>query len=363
MIIGVPKEIKAQESRVGLTPSSVRELVAQGHSVLVEREAGTAIGHSDEDYIAAGGRIAPSAKVVWSDASMIIKVKEPQPEEYSLLTESHILFTYLHLAANPELASALQKSRITALAYETVTDARRQLPLLTPMSEIAGRMAIQAAARCLELPQSGRGVLLGGVPGVRPASVTILGGGIVGTNAARMAVGLGAHVTVLDRSLSRLRYLDDIFQGRLHTLYSTQEAIEDQLKTSDVVVGAVLSPGAAAPKLVTRKHLTLMREGSVLVDVSIDQGGCFETSRPTTHADPSYVLDQVVHYCVSNIPGAVARTASDALNNATLPYISRLADDGLDALQEPGLNLGLNVYRGKITHPAVAEALKNGRSD
>lgn len=359
MIIGVPKEVKAQEARVGLTPAAARELVGQGHSVLIECGAGSAIGHSDEQYQAAGARTIDTAEAIWRDASLIIKVKEPQASEYGFLRENQILFTYLHLAAAPQLAKALQKSGTAALAYETVTDAQGHLPLLTPMSEIAGRMAVQAAARCLELPQGGRGVLLGGVPGVRPATVTILGGGVVGTNAARMAVGLGAEVSVLDRSLSRLRYLDDIFQGKLCTVYSTRETIEAQLQASDVVIGAVLSPGASAPKLVTREHLSLMRPDAVVVDVAIDQGGCFASSHPTTHADPTYIMDGIVHYCVSNIPGAVARTATDALNHATLPYISQLADRGLDALQEPGLNLGLNVYRGKIVHRAVAESLQD----
>lgn len=360
MIIGVPKEIKPQEARVGLTPAATRELVAQGHSVLIEREAGIATGHTDDAYHTAGARIIDTAEAIWRDASLIIKVKEPQASEYGFLRQNQTLFTYLHLAANPELAKALQKSGTTALAYETVTDAQGGLPLLTPMSEIAGRMAVQAAARCLELPQGGQGVLLGGIPGVSPATVTILGGGVVGTNAARMAVGLGANVTVLDRSLNRLRYLDDMFQGKLATVYSTKETIETQLQTSDVVIGAVLSPGASAPKLITREHLTMMRKGAVMVDVAIDQGGCFASSRPTTHAEPTYTVDGILHYCVSNIPGAVARTATDALNHATLPYISQLANKGLDALQEPGLNLGLNVYRGKITHPAVAESLRGG---
>jgi alanine dehydrogenase len=359
MLIGVPKEIKTQECRVGMTPAGVREAVRHGHVVLVETGAGAGIGLDDAVYEKAGARIASSADQVFAQAELIVKVKEPQPVECARLRSGQTLFTYLHLAPDPEQAKGLLASDCTAIAYETVTDLHGRLPLLAPMSEVAGRMAIQAGARCLEKPQGGSGTLLGGVPGVLPGRVTVLGGGVVGTSAARMAVGLGARATVLDRSLARLRELDDLFQGRLLTRYATLEAVEEEVLAADLTVGAVLVPGAATPKLVPRALLAAMKPGSVLVDVSIDQGGCFETSRPTTHADPTYIIDGVVHYCVANMPGAVARTSTFALNNATLPYLLQLADRGAIAAlrDDPHLRAGLNVHRGRITHPAVAAAL------
>lgn len=359
MLIGVPKEIKTHEYRVGMTPGGVREAVRHGHAVLVETGAGTGIGLDDSSYEKAGARIAATAEDVFAQAELIVKVKEPQPVECPRLREGQTLFTYLHLAPDPEQARGLLASGCTAIAYETVTDLHGRLPLLAPMSEVAGRMAIQAGAHCLEKSQGGSGTLLGGVPGVLPGKVAILGGGVVGANAARMAVGLGARVTVLDRALARLRELDDLFQGRLLTRFATLEAIEEEVLTADLTVGAVLIPGAAAPKLVPRAMLAAMKPGSVLVDVSIDQGGCFETSRPTTHADPTYLIDGVVHYCVANMPGAVARTSTFALNNATLPYVLQLADQGVVAAlrADPHLCAGLNVHRGRITYPAVALAL------
>lgn len=359
MRIGVPKEIKTHEYRVGMTPGGVREAVRHGHAVLVQTGAGAGIGLDDTAYEQAGAGIAASADEVFAQADLIVKVKEPQPIEYARLRSDQTLFTYLHLAPDPEQAQGLLASGCMAIAYETVTDVHGRLPLLAPMSEVAGRMAIQAGAHCLEKSQGGSGTLLGGVPGVLPGRLTILGGGVVGTNAARMAVGMGARVTVLDRSLARLRELDDLFQGRLLTRFATLEAIEEETLAADLTVGAVLIPGAAAPKLIPRTLLAAMKPGSVLVDVSIDQGGCFETSRPTTHADPTYIIDGVVHYCVANMPGAVARTSTFALNNATLPYILQLADQGIvAALQnDPGLCAGLNVHRGRITYRAVAEAL------
>jgi alanine dehydrogenase len=359
MLIGVPKEIKTHEYRLGMTPGGVREAVRHGHAVLVETGAGAGIGLDDSSYQKAGARIAATAEEVFAQAQLIVKVKEPQPVECSQLRDGQALFTYLHLAPDPEQAKGLLASGCTAIAYETVTDSHGRLPLLAPMSEVAGRMAIQAGAHCLEKSQGGSGTLLGGVPGVLPGTVAILGGGVVGTSAARMAVGLGARVTVLDRSLARLRELDDLFQGRLLTRFATLEAVEEEVLAADLTVGAVLIPGAAAPKLVPRAMLTAMKPGSVLVDVSIDQGGCFETSRPTTHADPTYMIDGVVHYCVANMPGAVARTSTFALNNATLPYVLQLADRGTVAAlrADPHLREGLNVHRGRITYPAVATAL------
>ncbi len=359
MRIGMPKEIKTHEYRVGMTPGGVREVVRHGHAVWVETGAGAGIGLDDATYEKAGATIAASAAEVFAQAELIVKVKEPQPVECARLRSGQTLFTYLHLAPDPEQAKGLLASGCTAIAYETVTDAQGRLPLLAPMSEVAGRMAIQAGAHCLEKSQGGSGTLLGGVPGVLPGRVAILGGGVVGTNAARMAVGMGARVTVLDRSLARLRELDDLFQGRLLTRFATLEAVEEEALAADLTVGAVLVPGAAAPKLIPRLLLATMKPGSVLVDVSIDQGGCFETSRPTTHADPTYVVDGVVHYCVANMPGAVARTSTFALNNATLPYILQLADQGaVAALQaDPHLRAGLNVHRGRVTYLAVAEAL------
>ncbi|RMG90054.1 MAG: alanine dehydrogenase [Candidatus Dadabacteria bacterium] len=357
MKIGVPKEIKNREFRVGLTPAAVRELTARGHEVSVETGAGAAIGFPDEAYEAAGARILAAPGEVFARADLVVKVKEPQPGEVALLREGQILFTYLHLAPDPAQTRGLLASGCTAVAYETVTDPAGRLPLLAPMSEVAGRLSVQAGARSLEMAQGGRGVLLGGVPGVEPARVVVIGGGVVGTNAARVAAGMGADVTVLDRSVERLHQLDDLFAGRVRTLYSTAEAIERLVTAADLVIGAVLVPGAAAPKLVSRDLVAAMPRGSVLVDVAIDQGGCFATSRPTTHDDPTYVVDGVVHYCVANMPGAVARTSTLALVQSTLPYVLALADNGLGALRgDPGFRNGLNVHRGRVTHPAVAEA-------
>ena len=358
MRVGVPKEIKNNEFRVGLVPGSVREYVAHGHDVLVETGAGAGIKATDKDYEAAGAKIAADAATVFEKSEMIVKVKEPQPVEYARLREGQILYTYLHLAPDPEQARGLLKSGVTGVAYETVTDDRGGLPLLAPMSEVAGRLAIQAAAYALTAPQGGRGLLMGGVPGVLPARVLVIGGGVVGTHAAKMAAGLGADVVVLDRSLRRLAELDDIFGGRVKTRFSTFEALDEETDAADVVIGAVLIPGASAPKLVTRDMLKGMKKGAVLVDVSIDQGGCFETSKPTTHAEPTYTIDGVVHYCVANMPGAVPLTSSHALNNATLAFGLQLADRGLKALKEnKHLRNGLNVHRGQITHEAVAKAL------
>ena len=358
MLIGVPKEIKPAEYRVGLTPAAVREYVAHGHRVLVETGAGAGIDASDAAYKAAGAEIAASAREVFAAAEMIVKVKEPQPAEWRELRPGQFLFTYLHLAADPEQARGLMASGVTAVAYETVTDAAGRLPLLAPMSEIAGRLSIQAAAHALEKPQGGRGVLLGGVPGVAPGKVVVIGGGSVGTEAARTAAGIGASVTALDKSLPRLRELDALLTGRVVTRYATRESLAEELASADAVIGAVLVPGAAAPKVVTRADLALMRRGAVLVDVAIDQGGCFETSHATTHGDPTFVVDGVVHYCVANMPGAVPLTASAALNHATLPFGLALADHGLAALaSDPHLRDGLNVYKGRITHPAVAASL------
>lgn len=358
MRVGVPKEIKVHEYRVGLTPGAVREYVAAGHQVTVETGAGDGIGASDEVYRRAGAAIAESARDIFAKSDMIVKVKEPQKSEWTQLRENQILFTYLHLAPDPEQTKGLLASGCTAIAYETVTDASGHLPLLAPMSEVAGRLAIEAAGAALRRSAGGRGVLLGGVPGVQPARVVVLGGGVVGTQAARMAAGLGAEVTVIDRSIPRLRELDDMFLGRVRTRLSTIESVEEEVFAADVVIGAVLVPGASAPKLVTRKMLGSMRPGSVLVDVAIDQGGCFETSRPTTHADPTYEVDGVVHYCVANMPGAVPVTSSQALNNATLPFGLQLAKSGFAAvLENPHLRNGLNVYRGRITNKAVADSL------
>ncbi|MDL5368070.1 alanine dehydrogenase [Xanthomonas sp. NCPPB 2654] len=358
MLVGVPKEIKNHEYRIGLTPAGVRELVLHGHQVLVQRDGGQAIGLTDADYERAGARLADDAASVFAQADMIVKVKEPQPDECALLRPGQLLFTYLHLAPDPAQASALLRSGCTAIAYETVTDGHGGLPLLAPMSEVAGRMAIQAGAHALEKAQGGSGVLLGGVPGVKPAEVLVIGGGVVGINAARMAMGLHARVTVLDRSLERLKYLDELYGHQLTTLYSTRDAIEQCLPHTDLVIGAVLIPGAAAPKLVSRAQLALLRPGSVLVDVAIDQGGCFETSHATTHQQPTYEVDGIVHYCVANMPGGVARTSTFALTNATLPFVLQLAEHGLQALRDDqDLRNGLNVHTGKLTHRAVAQAL------
>ena len=358
MRVGVPKEIKPSEYRVGLTPSAVREYVHQGHTVLVEAGAGVGAGYADVSYRRAGAEIAPDAKAVFDGSDLIIKVKEPQKSEWTKLGPRHILFTYLHLAPDPAQVEGLLASGCTAIAYETVTDARGGLPLLAPMSEVAGRIAVFSAAETLLKHNGGMGLLLCGVPGVAPARVCVLGGGVVGANAARMAAGLGAEVVVVERSIPRMRELDDIFMGRVLTRYSTLDAVEDEVLRADVVIGAVLSAGAAAPRLVRREHLSKMKPGSVLVDVSIDQGGCFETSHPTTHDDPTFVVDGVVHYCVANMPGAAPRTSSEALVHAALPFGLHLADKGLAALKEdPHLAKGLNVLKGQITHPAVAEAV------
>jgi alanine dehydrogenase len=357
--IGCPKEIKVHEYRVGLVPAGVRELTSAGHTVVVETEAGSGIGISDDAYKAAGATVLPDAASVFTAAEMIVKVKEPQLPECSRLRRGQVLFTYLHLAADAEQAKALANSGVTAIAYETVTMPDRSLPLLTPMSEVAGRMSIQVGATALQKANGGFGVLLGGVPGVAPARVVILGGGVAGTNATQMAVGLGAQVTVVDRSLRRLRELDAQFGSQIETAYSTIEAVERLVTQADLVIGAVLVTGAAAPKLVTRDMLRRMEKGAVLVDISIDQGGCFESSRPTTHADPTYVVDGVVHYCVTNMPGAVPRTSTFALTNATLPYVRALADFGWRKSlgRDPGFAAGLNVHEGAITHEAVARDL------
>ncbi|CAA7624531.1 alanine dehydrogenase [Magnetospirillum sp. UT-4] len=359
MRIGVPKEIKTHEYRVGLVPAAVRELIHGGHQVVVESGAGDGIGSPDNAYRLAGAAIADSAAEVFATAELVVKVKEPQPSETAMLRQGQVLFTYLHLAPDPVQARGLMESGCTAIAYETVTDAFGRLPLLAPMSEVAGRMSIQVGAHCLEKEQGGIGLLLGGVPGVPPASVTIVGGGVVGTNAARMAVGLGARVTVLDTSLARLAQLDEMFGGRVQTAYATLDAVERHVLEADLAIGAVLVPGAAAPRLVGRELVAGMRNGSVVVDVAIDQGGCFATARPTTHAQPTYVDEGVVHYCVTNMPGAVARTSAFALGHATLPYVRALADRGwAEALRrDPHLLAGLNVHRGKVTHAAVARDL------
>lgn len=358
MRIGVPKEIKNHEYRVGLTPGAVREYVAHGHEVFVEANAGSGIGAEDGTYVAAGAKVLGTAAEVFTAADMIVKVKEPQPSEWAQLREDQILYTYLHLAPDPAQTKGLLDSGCTAIAYETVTDRNGALPLLAPMSEVAGRLSIQASATALQKPNGGRGVLFGGVPGVAPGKVAVIGGGVVGTHAARMAVGLGADVTILDRSIPRLRQLDEMFNGRVHTRYSTVESLEEEVFSADAVIGAVLIPGAAAPKLVTREMLSGMKKGAVLCDVAIDQGGCFETSKATTHAEPTYVVDGIIHYCVANMPGAVPLTSSHALNNATLPFGLALADRGLQALvDDPHLRNGLNVHRGRITNAPVAEAL------
>jgi alanine dehydrogenase len=358
MRVGVPTEIKVQEHRVGLTPMAVREYVSQGHEVLVQAGAGGGIGADDAAYAAAGARIVPTAAEVFAAADMIVKVKEPQPAEWTLLRKGQILFTYLHLAPDPEQAHGLLESGCTAIAYETVTDDRGGLPLLAPMSEVAGRLAIEAAAFSLRKPAGGKGLLLGGVPGVPPARVVVIGGGVVGTHAARMAVGLGAEVTVLDRSLPRLRQLDDLFAGRLRTRYSSVSTVEDEVLAADVVIGAVLIPGASAPRVVSRDMLRRMKPRSVLVDVAIDQGGCFETSRATTHDAPTYVVDDIIHYCVANMPGAVPATSSHALNHATLPFGLALAAKGERALvDDVHLRRGLNIHRGRVTCEPVAKAL------
>jgi len=359
MRIGVPKEIKNHEYRIGLTPVGVAELVAHGHEVMVQHNGGLGVGFSDADYEKAGASIADQASEIFQSAELIVKVKEPQPEECKMLRAGQSLFTYLHLAPDPLQTKLLIESGATCIAYETITDAAGGLPLLAPMSEVAGRMAAQEAAHCLEKAQQGSGVLMGGVPGVPGANVLVIGGGVVGLNAARIALGMGATVTIADRSLSRLKEIDDLFQGQIRTVYSTEETIKSLLPIVDAVIGAVLVPGAAAPKLITRDMLKLMRTGSVLVDVAIDQGGCFETSHATTHQDPIYVVDGIVHYCVANMPGGVARTSTLALTNATLPYVLKLADKGVHRalLDDSHFLNGLNVHNGMLTNEAVANAL------
>jgi alanine dehydrogenase len=359
MKIGCPKEVKPQEFRVGMTPGAVREAVAHGHAVIVEAGAGAGAGFPDADYVAAGARIADTAEEVFAEAELIVKVKEPQPAERARLRAGQVLFTYLHLAPDPEQTRDLLASGVTAIAYETVTDDRGGLPLLAPMSEVAGRLAPQVGAWTLQKANGGRGVLLGGVPGVLPAKVAVIGGGVVGTHAARVAAGMGAEVTVLDRSLPRLRYLDDAFGREFRTAFASREATAAAVAEADLVIGAVLIPGAAAPKLVTRAQLSTMKPGAAIVDVAIDQGGCFETSRPTTHQDPIYAVDGILHYCVANMPGAVPRTSTQALGNATLPFLLALADKGWRRAceEDPHLLAGLNTHAGHLTYYAVGKAL------
>jgi alanine dehydrogenase len=358
MKIGVPAEIKADEYRVGLTPASVRELVHHGHDVIVQQNAGYTIGLLDADYARAGATIAADAAEVFAAAQLIVKVKEPQPEEVAMLNERHVLFTYLHLAPDPVLTRSLMDTGCVAIAYETVTNIHGGLPLLAPMSEVAGRMSVQAGAHCLEIEQGGRGMLLGGVPGTLPAQVVVLGGGVVGTNAARVALGMEADVTILDVSLPRLAELDIHFAPALNTLFSTVDAVHELVAKADLVVGAVLVPGSEAPRLISEAMVRDMKKGSVIVDVAIDQGGCVETARPTTHSNPTYVVHDVVHYCVANMPGAVARTSTFALNNATLPFTLALANKGLDVAlgDDEHLRNGANVVRGALTYEAVATA-------
>jgi len=358
MIIGVPKEVKDHETRVALVPSAVLALREAGHTVLVETHAGDGSTLPDEEYSRAGAKIVAKAADVWGDADLIIKVKEPQPSEYRFFRPGLVLFTYLHLAPLPELTDQLLKNGVTGVAYETIVEADGSLPLLTPMSEVAGRMSVQVGAQYLEGPMGGRGVLLGGVPGVAPANVCILGAGVVGTNAAKIAVGMGAHVTVIDKNLNRLRELDDIFSGLIVSLASNIYTISDTLRLADLVIGGVLVPGASAPKLVRRDMISMMKPGSVVVDVAIDQGGCFETSRPTTHTNPIYFVENVLHYCVSNMPAAVPHTSTFALTNATFPYLMELANKGLEkaCAAHPALRAGVNTYGGEITHAGVAES-------
>ncbi|HSW69425.1 MAG TPA: alanine dehydrogenase [Gammaproteobacteria bacterium] len=359
MLIGVPKEIKNNEYRVGLVPGSVRELTANGHQVMVQSHAGAGIGFDNTVYEQVGARIIKTAAEIYETADMIVKVKEPQAEECKMLRPDQILFTYLHLAPDPFQAHCLKESGCIAIAYETVTNKNGGLPLLAPMSEVAGRMSIQAGATCLEVTNGGSGILLGGVPGVAPAKVVVLGGGMAGTNAVRMAIGMGANVVVIDRSIERLYQLDLQFGSKITTIYSTTNSIEHHVARADLVIGAVLVPGNAAPKLVTREMIKKMRPGSVIVDISIDQGGCFETSRPTTHQNPTYIEEGVVHYCVTNMPGAVPRTSTFALNNATLPFVLALANYGYKQAMRLDSHLlnGLNICKGRFTHQVVASAL------
>lgn len=359
MIVGLPKEIKNHEYRVGLTPSSVRELTSRGHKVLVQTNSGTAIGLTDDQYAAAGALLVDTAKEIFALSDMLVKVKEPQPEECAMLRDGQMLYTYLHLAPDPEQTAALIKSGAICIAYETITGASGGLPLLAPMSEVAGRMAIQAGAAHLEKSKGGMGLLLGGVPGVAPGHIVIIGAGVVGTNAMQMAIGTGARVTVLDKSVDRLRQLDLVYGNRIATVYSNVQSIEEAVLSADLVIGGVLVPGAAAPKLVTRELISRMKKGAVVVDVAIDQGGCFETSHATTHAEPTFVVDGVIHYCVANMPGAVARTSTFALNNATIGHAVALADKGWQRAMREDVHLknGLNVCQGKVTYQAVAQAL------
>ena len=359
MRIGIPKEIKSDEYRVGIMPVGVDTLTRAGHEVWLEAGAGMGSGFPDEDYTAAGAKLVPSAAEIFKSCDMVMKVKEPQPAEISQFRPGQIIFTYFHFAASHDLTNACIKSKITAIAYETIKDKRGQLPLLTPMSEVAGKMSIQEGAKYLEKPMSGRGILLGGVPGVPPAHVVVLGGGIVGTNAAKVAAGLGANVVLMDINVDRLRYLDDVMPANVTTLYSDAYNIRENLRLADLVIGAVLIPGAKAPRLVTREQLKTMKNGAVIIDVAIDQGGCLETSRPTTHKEPTYIVEGVVHYCVTNMPGAVGRTSTIALCNATLPYAMKIANLGYAkaAAADPGLAEGLNVVDGKVTSAAVAESL------
>ncbi|WP_409524183.1 alanine dehydrogenase [Nitrincola sp. MINF-07-Sa-05] len=358
MKLGVPAEIKTHEYRVGMTPVGVRELCMQGHEVMIQQGAGLGAGFSDEDYVASGATLEESAEALYKSVDMVVKVKEPQLHECGWLSKGQTLFTYLHLAADRPQTDALLASGCTAIAYETITDAQGLLPLLAPMSEVAGRMSVQAGAHCLEKAQQGRGVLLSGVPGVESGQVLIIGGGVVGQSAAKIALGMGARVAIMDRSIARLRQLDDVFGGQVETLFSSRQLIESRISTADMVIGAVLLPGAAAPKLITREMLGLMQPGAVLVDVAIDQGGCFETSRPTTHADPTFIVDGIVHYCVANMPGAVARTSTQALTNATLPYVLQLAAQGWQGAlrSNKGFAPGLNVHEGELYCQGVAEA-------
>jgi len=357
VIVGLPKEIKDNEYRVGLTPAGVRALTDAGHRVIVEKSAGEGSGFEDELYERAGASILPTPADVWAGAEMIVKVKEPIEPEYPRMKEGLLLFTYLHLAPDPKQTQALLEHKVTGIAYETITDRKGTLPLLTPMSEVAGRMAVQVGAQYLEKMNGGRGVLLGGVPGVPAARVVIIGGGVVGTNAAKIAVGMGAQVTIVDKNLDRLRELDDIFLSKISTLASSAYAVHGAIAEADLIIGAVLVPGAAAPKLVTREMLKDVMKGAVIVDVAVDQGGCIETTRPTTHSNPTYYVEDVLHYCVANMPGAVPRTSTFALTNATLPYALRLANRGfLDAINsDPGLKEGVNTYAGKLTYKAVAD--------
>lgn len=359
MIIGIPKEIKNHEYRVGATPAGVAEMVRNGHKVIVQDNAGLEIDYSNEQYIKAGAMVATHASEVYQKSDMILKVKEPQELECKMIKKDQIIFSYLHLAAEKKLTELLMKSGCNAVAFETITDDNNTLPLLAPMSEVAGKISIQAGAKALEKSQKGRGVLLGGVPGVNPAQVMILGGGVAGTNAAKVAIGMGANVTILDRSLARIRYLCDIFKNSANILYSNQQNILENIKKSDLIIGSVLIPGASAPKLIKKKDLKKMKKGSVIVDIAIDQGGCFESSRPTTHSEPTFIIDDVIHYCVTNMPGAVPRTSTQALENSTLQFTLEIANKGLEKAlsQNPHLKNGLNVAHGQITHPEVANSL------